>query len=240
MEDLYELLESDNKPFAKQDSKPTTDSGAKKVNLWDKEDFKPLKVDPSTFKKNGKTFTISYNTQGDTLSEENNTRLFELAKVLVAKGYTYRTFFDGKEDINKTILGIEGIKSEAYIPWKKFNLDATNVISNSPTEKAYSIALNSHKVFMKLPPAVRAILANQVKVHLDISKDGLIRRINPNDERCTIKVWSEATEIEYNYRLAKISLKNNCNNIVKSIDEFPRETIIKLDSKIKHLLERYG
>lgn len=88
--------------------------------------------------------------------------------------------------------------------------------------------------------ATYAILANQVKVHLDISKDGLIRRINPNDERCTIKVWSEATEIEYNYRLAKISLKNNCNNIVKSIDEFPRETIIKLDSKIKHLLERYG
>lgn len=85
-----------------------------------------------------------------------------------------------------------------------------------------------------------AILGNQVKVNLDVSSEGYVRRCDGSDEKCTIRVWSEAAELDYNYRLAKVSLKNSCNDIIKSLDELPREAIVKLDSRIRHLIEKYG
>lgn len=161
MEDeLFDLLDSDDKPFKEQEKEPA--SKPKKENLWEKTDFKPLKVDPSTFSKSGKSFTISYNTQAGELSSDVREKLTEVAKVLKTKGYRFRSCADGKDQLNKDIIGLEGIKVDTYLPWKKFNLDATNTIRFNPTEKAYSIAFNSHKVFMKLPPAVRAILSSQV------------------------------------------------------------------------------
>lgn len=160
MDELFDLLDSDDKPFAKQAK--TTESSDKKENLWEKEDFKPLKLDPSKFTKSGKKFAISYNVPDGELSSEIQDKLVEVAKILVAKGYTYRTSSDGKEPVNKAILELDNVKPETYLPWKKFNTDAQNLISYMPTEKAYSIAMNSHKVFMKLPPAVRAILSSQV------------------------------------------------------------------------------
>ena len=160
MDDIFDLLDSEEKPFAKKEN--TSSTAQKKENLWDKEDFKPLKLDPSTFKKTKKTFAVSYHVPDGELSSEVHDKLVEVAKVLIAKGYTYRTSADSKDTLNKDILDLDGVKAETFLPWKKFNLEAKNLIRYSPTEKAYSIAMNSHKVFMKLPAAVRAILSSQV------------------------------------------------------------------------------
>lgn len=161
MEDeLFDLLSSDDKPFKEQNSTP--EAKPKTENLWEKTDFQPVKVDPSTFTRSAKSFAISYNVPDGELSSEVIEKLTEVAKVLTTKGYRYRSFADGKDQLNKDIIGLEGIKVDTYLPWKKFNTDAKNIIRFTPTEKAYSIAFNSHKVFTKLPPAVRAILSSQV------------------------------------------------------------------------------
>lgn len=176
MDDLLDLLESNEKPFQEtqverpqyQNQNRQFNSGPKKVSLWDKQDFTPAKVDPGTFKTHSKLFTIKAHSTTGTIPASITERFIEISKVLATKSFGYR--YGGRSDdtLQSDIIKTEGLKTEIYLPWKKFNVDVkTDHIS--PTEKAYSIALNSHKVFYKLPPAVRAVISNDV--HLLLGED---------------------------------------------------------------------
>jgi hypothetical protein len=84
-----------------------------------------------------------------------------------------------------------------------------------------------------------AVLANQIRVKTEISTEGYLKRVDGFNTNCNIRVWSEQAELEYNYFLAKISLKNNCNELIKAINNMGKESLIKVDEKVKRLIQKY-
>ena len=175
-EDLLDLLGSDEKPFQTSESKTQErkpynggNDKPKQENYWDKEDIAPVKIDANKFVKTDKTFSVATYTGTEKLPSDVKEKIVEIAKVLLTKGYKFRHYGAADDDLQNEIIDIEIGSKETYLPWKKFNANITRPILSLGTGKAYGIALNSHKVYMKLPPAVRAVLANQV--HVMLGKD---------------------------------------------------------------------
>lgn len=162
MDDLLDLLDSDEKPFKAREENNNSVKKQNGVNLWEKTDFKAIKIDVGSLRKTGRSFSVGYHIDKDHLPEEVEEKFLEIAKILGAKGYTFRHNGNVDDRLQNAILKIEDLKVESYLPWKKFNIDIKKPVITSPSEKGYGIAFNSHKVFTKLPPAIRAILANQV------------------------------------------------------------------------------
>jgi hypothetical protein len=191
-DDILKLLESEEKPFERVKEVPND----KKVNLWDKEDIKPVKIDPSSFKRERELFGITYFTGDSSLPEEIESKLKEIANTLAHKGYIFRSGADGKNELNNSILKLEGINYEHFNPWKKFNLDVKNVKLQSPTEKAYGIAHNSHRAFYKVPSSVRAILSKEVHLMLGENCDEPIKMLI-----VYTKCGSEGLKFKMDYKL---------------------------------------
>lgn len=174
MDDLLDLLESDDKPFAKeQETKPQERYTEKKdkINLWEDIDIKPIKVDTTELHSVGKTFTfVAFGADDNTAIAE---KISEISKVLLNKGFIFRYNGDNNKVYNK-ILDIDLSKVEMYIPWKKFNTDV-NAKMSKPEAVAYHHAAEYHKGFKKLPNSVRAILARDVHVLLGESCKNPVR-----------------------------------------------------------------
>lgn len=166
-DDILGLLESDEKPFAPAAKTATEKS---KINYWEETDIPARKVDVSALKHDQKAYGICvYIGRDKELSSDLKTKFIELAKVLNTKGYTFRHSGDSKDSMQNSILDLDDMKSESYLPWKKFNSDITTPTLAKPVGDAYEIAINSHKGYAKLPGAVRTILARDV--HVTLGKD---------------------------------------------------------------------
>jgi len=158
MDDLFDMLENDDKPLeativAKEDK-------VKTENLWEKVDFKPIKIDASKLHSTKKSFAIAHSNNNIPASVYE--KILEIAKVLITKGYTFRHNGSSNDTLQNEILGITDIKVDSYIAWKKFNPDIKNPVMTEPTLTGYGIAVYSHKVFYKLPSSVRAMISMQV------------------------------------------------------------------------------
>lgn len=162
---MLELLGSDERPFAKLKAQDKQQDN-KGPNLWEKDDWKPVAINLSSFEKTGKSFAISYQFKDNKVLPEVKEKFIELAKALGKLGYVFR--YDGgkDDDVDNAILNIEGLSVETYIPWAKFNPDIKTPTLSKPTEKAYGVAAGAHKIFNKLKPAIRTILAKKVHTML--------------------------------------------------------------------------
>lgn len=166
LEDALELLNSDEKPFQaeeKQQKKPD------KNNLWNKNDFVPKKIRLEDLKREGKSYSILYSYDHTVVPEDQVETLSKLALTFSSLDYIFRSMAGSKDPIQNAILKEEKVKSEVYLPWKSFNPDIAKPYLLYPTEEAYTIACNYHKVFNSLPPTARAILATTI--HLLLGKD---------------------------------------------------------------------
>jgi len=141
------------------EAKPANTFKAKKESYWDKQDIQPAGIDVTTFKRTGKSFAIYVHPEND-IPEEAANMITVLAKALMKEGYTFRHTGNSDNLMHNDIIGSEGAKVVSYLPWKKFNTNIPTPIL--PNELGYQIAIGIHKGFMKLPPAVRAILARDV------------------------------------------------------------------------------
>lgn len=162
-DDLLASLDSDGTAFADVSNTSTLKgSKSKKVNLWDKTDFDPLKIDSDTFKKTGKTFTVAFSKQGKDIDEATLGSFLKVAKVLASRGYTFRYNGSSEDKLQNSILALDGMVSEIYLPWKNINKNISSPTLAYPTETAYRMAAALHKSFAKLPASVRAILASDI------------------------------------------------------------------------------
>lgn len=175
VEDMFKLLDTDEKPFKDSESasnnykKPYTGGGADKpktVSYWDKEDIVPVKIDVSKFNKEGKSFSVATFTGTNKLPADIKEKILEISKILLTKGYKFRHYGAADDELQNEIVSLEMGTKETYLPWKKFNSNITKPYLSLGSGTAYGIAISNHKVFMKLPASVRAILANQVHVML--------------------------------------------------------------------------
>lgn len=183
LEDLFSTLEEggDEKPFGGAQKENNNSYGGgnnnnygggnnyqqrpKKKNYWDDEQIVPKKVDVSTFSRTGKRFAIAIDNRV-TVPEAAKENILKIAKGLIAKGYSFRHGSDENDTLANAILSLEGCKSESFLPWKKFNPKIEKPTLSPTNGGAYGIAANSHKVFAKLKPPIRAILAKDVLVML--------------------------------------------------------------------------
>lgn len=170
-DDILASLESDETAFS--DSKFNSANNVKKKskgsNLWEKNDFKPMKIDPETFKKTGKTFSIGFYKPGKDVQEDVLEKFIKIATVLSSRGYVFR--YNGTHDdkLQNEIMGISGMISETYLAWKSINKNISTPTLTYPIELAYNISASLHKSFSKLPPNARAIFAS--KVHSLLGKE---------------------------------------------------------------------
>jgi len=187
-DDLLNLLESDDKPFANEEtaaSKPDTgkqeykgnntyQGGNKnKINLWEDTEIEPTKLDRSKMNPLGKYFTIVFHKGDDAIPPEIEKKFVDISKILMAKGFMLRYNGDQEPFINQ-VLDIDLARVEMYLPWKSFNTSITPKMKR-PNEKAYHVAAYYHKAFKKLPNPVRAILARDVHVILGENVDNPIK-----------------------------------------------------------------
>jgi hypothetical protein len=170
MDELYDMLESGDKPFQqqapKQEYRKFDSNRPKKVSLWDKVDFTPIKINLDSLKRTKKTFSFFTNNSKEALPEDVQDKILKIARVLFGKGYTFRYNGDKQDALGLKIVEIPDSKVECYLPWKKFNEEFTNPVMSAPSEKGYGVAINNHSKFLVLPPAVRAILAREAHVIL--------------------------------------------------------------------------
>jgi len=172
MDNLLDLLESEDKPFAKEETQSpgqnnTTDYNSKnssKINLWEDTDIEPKKVVTADLHSIGKFFTILVFKGENGIPTETGDKLAGITKVMAKEGILLRYNGDNDPVYNK-ILDTDLSKVEMYLPWKKFNTNFTPKMAK-PVEAAYHHAAYYHKAFKKLPNPVRTMLARDVHVLL--------------------------------------------------------------------------
>lgn len=94
-------------------------------------------------------------------TEEAKTSLYNIASKLIAKGYTVRIFGDDKGFVDR-VCAISTKFVEVYLPWRGFNEIDSKHTFNALTCK--DIAAKHFSAWEKIPDAVKAILASQVRM----------------------------------------------------------------------------
>lgn len=135
-------------------------------NNWDKTDFTNKDINPNDFKKEGKTFAIVLWSDRENIEEDILEHFIKIAKALSNRGFTFRHNGSSSNKVQNAILAIDNIQAESYLPWGKFNTNIQKPLLKYPTTIAYELAAGSRKNFGKLPPAVRALVANRFNLLL--------------------------------------------------------------------------
>jgi len=166
--DILDMLESDDKPYAEViEKKEEPQSGGKKINLWEETDIPKVKIDPANIHRVDKSYAVLFSNGNNEIPESVQEKIRELVKALSTKGYIFRYGGDSTPFLMK-IATDESTIMDMYVPWKKFNKELPNVMPKvfKMSEKAYGIAAHYHRGFPKLPNGVRAILARDVHILL--------------------------------------------------------------------------
>lgn len=165
-DDILDVLGSNEKAFdtPAAEKTATTKGGYVKdeFDYWNDVNVEPKKPDVANFNSTGKSFTMCVFNQREDLPEAVEEKLFKIASYLVGKGWLFRHTGDAKDKLQNRILELDGVVSQSYLPWKKFNLLIERPKLFKPKGPAFQIAANSHKGYKKLGPAVRFILARNV------------------------------------------------------------------------------
>lgn len=162
-EDVMEMLDSNEEPF-KSSTDNAKDKKPKKESLWDKTDFTPLKLDVSKFLEDTpKSFWVYLYTTDSVIPDTIKVKLEKIATVLAKKNWQYRCNASSKENVLNSLISIENLQTNIYLPWKSYN-DKVPIKPTLayPNASAYRVATAYNKKFLELPPAVRAIYANIV------------------------------------------------------------------------------
>jgi len=161
MEDIFGLSDTSSDVFDDMSKNKTKGNftANKKVNYWEKTDITPKEIDVTKFSKSSKSFTIYTYPEND-VPDEAKKRILVLAKGLMSKGYIFRHTGNADNVLQNAVLKLEGAKYKSYLPWKKFNSNISSPVLSTPI--GYQVAIGVHKAFMRLPPAVRAIISRDV------------------------------------------------------------------------------
>lgn len=176
--DVLDLLETPEKLPANNSSTFSKSGGDyasngrsknKRINMWDKTDITPKKINPEEFQRSGKSFTFFAANGGKTIPEDTLNLVYKLIKLISGKGYTFRNGLAGDDPITQYVHNDETIDIESHVPFKKFNPEAINPLYTTGNPEAYSKAANLHKSFLTLSPVARVMYANYVATILGSS-----------------------------------------------------------------------
>ena len=140
--------------------------GNKRYDPSQDNNLKPIIIDPNTLVSDRLLFSVGTYSNTDDVGNDIIDTFVKVATALSNKGYTFVHTGSSDNVLQNKILKIEGIKSETYIPWKKFNEDIEEPYLARPTDLAFSIGAHYHSAFMKMKPAIKTILARTVNALL--------------------------------------------------------------------------
>lgn len=196
--DLLDLLDSDEKPFEKEDKALDAKKFAgkpKKENLWTKLDFTPRKLELEKMTKVGKSFAWYVYLTENSIPEETKKKILSLMAVLGKKEFVFRTIADKTDTLGIAMLAVADLTSEVYLPWPKFNENMEEPTLSFPKEPGYEVAKAYDKFFDKKKPAMRAIYASQAHTLVGEKAD------NPVDFLiCYTEGGSEGFKKGYDYK----------------------------------------
>ncbi len=161
------------------DTGPSHESEAKKkqksddkVNMYEVETVKAKDIDTDSFEKSGHTFMVHV-FDGDNDITETEEQIIKVATKLKDKGYVLRCESPSDDKIPNKIAKIDGMKVEAYLPFKKFNPDlADKATLTNKYELPYQYAAQLYgQRYNDLTPGVRAIFAAKIMAALGIDSD---------------------------------------------------------------------
>lgn len=234
MEDdiLDSYLNSTEEAFSTPEQK--NDGGNKKQfnknreDLWNKDDWKPVKMRREDFSKSGKSCIINL---ASTPTDDVKKVINSIVVALGTKNVTVRFQYDTNISFYKELCNIDTAKTEKYLPWKKMAPDLESVTKTYAEKKAYEYAAYFVKKFNGLPAAIRTMRANMI--HALLGKD----LNNPIDFAL---VWNElGTEVlTKDTDWKKVGNITNVLQVCKELD-IPvyniknKESVQKLVDKIK-------
>jgi len=166
MQDIFKTAADSQKDVFEEmtDEKPKRSFAAgNKENYWEKTDITAMPVEVTKFNRTGKSFALYVHPEND-IPAEAVANITKVVKALISNGYTFRYTGSSKSMLHNQLCQLEGAKVEYYLPWKGFNKTVTNPIMANPT--GYKVAMGIHGKYMKLPNAVRAIIAKDVNAVL--------------------------------------------------------------------------
>lgn len=177
-EDILEMLDSDDEPFKKEES-PKPNNDKKKENLWEKTEFKPLKIDTDNFLEDSpKSFFVYLYSKDATIPEDIKSKLEKVVKALARKQWHFRCNASSKEETLNSLLNTEGLQSSIYLPWKGYNDKVTiKPTLSKANEIGYRIASTYNKSFTKLPNAVRSIYGNLANCIFNVNGNDPVRLV---------------------------------------------------------------
>lgn len=172
MEDVLDLLDSNEVAFANAEAKKDNARGDK-VSLYNSTAIAPVKIDTNSFITSGRTFAVRYYTeQPYTLPADIKDKFIRIASSLFNKGYKCRAVYNDRDPLLMDISKLPNADMQWYLPWKFKSLDkGITVKMDKPNEKGYGIAFNNHKIFMELKEPIRALLA--AEVHMLLGPDAV-------------------------------------------------------------------
>lgn len=166
----------------------------KKDNIDYSKITEPHVIDVSKFNTSIKSYTILYNIK-NTLPENVISKILAISKFLNSKDFIYRLSNDDKAILENKICGIENIKIEAYLPWKKYNLGVSETFETIyPSESSAKLLLAYNKSYAKLSNGLKNIVSSQyqsllgkdlttpVKFIIMYTECGLERRLTKEDK----------------------------------------------------------
>lgn len=131
-------------------------------DYWGDPNVQAERVDANNMRRSEKSYNMVVYTNGMELGDAYKKKFLELATVLAAKGYKFRHTGNSEDALQSAILKIDGVASDSYLPWIKFNPNITTPKMKRPTACGYKIAAGAHKIFAKFKNGPRAVLARNV------------------------------------------------------------------------------
>lgn len=146
-------------------SKPAPAFGGNKnkVNMYEAEHIKAKEIDIDSFNKKGKTFAV-HMFEGNENVEDVKLKITKIANKLKDLGYVFRCDAGEADELGNTVAGLEGLKTEVYLPYKKFNINLSeNAILSNTYELPYRYAATVFgEKYNNIKPGGRAVFASKM------------------------------------------------------------------------------
>ncbi len=157
---IDEAASIDNAPKQPPPAAKTYD---KKTSIADDAMLKPVKLKVDDMMSVSNDYAVFFNND---ITDDGKKAITAACEELNSKKFQYRYNGDTRAKFFETLSTLTGAKTLTFLPWKKFNESAKNVIVEYPEDSAYHAAAWYHGGYKKetMPAVARKFMARDMSI----------------------------------------------------------------------------
>lgn len=134
-----------------------------KINMYEVETIPSKEIDTDIFEKKGRSFAVHLFNAPDDVKK----KVMIIANALVEQGFVFRHDGNKEDEVQNSILEIDNIKVESYLPYGKYNDNIQKPIISNFYELPFNYASQLYgQKYNELKKGARAIYASKVQALL--------------------------------------------------------------------------